>query len=203
VTRADVTKEEDVHRAASETVRAFGRVDYAANFAGISSSIGTTWDVPLAEWRKAIDVNQIGVWLCNEYQIEKMKKQEPVTMPYARPQQGSIVKCASVNSIQPVAMSSAYTASEHAVAGLSKTAALEARQFNIRVNVVSPGFPRSCWSQRGWRRSGVPVLSKTQLGEWTQSRGGWWIHGQLRVHRPRRTLQLRGSFVDKNFDSLL
>lgn len=56
------------------------------------------------------------------------------------PQLGSIVNCASVNSLQSMQGTVAYTASKHAVHGITKTAALEARKHNIRVNAVSPGF---------------------------------------------------------------
>ncbi|KIW80222.1 hypothetical protein Z517_06837 [Fonsecaea pedrosoi CBS 271.37] len=143
VIKADVTKEDHVRNAIAEAVRKFGRIDYAANFAGIGGAIGMTWDVAVEDWRKVIEVNQIGVWLCTKYQLEQMKKQEPLQMPDARPQRGSVVNCASVNSIQTVAMSSAYTASKHAVVGFTKTAALEARQYDIRVNAISPGFLRT------------------------------------------------------------
>lgn len=56
------------------------------------------------------------------------------------PQQGSIVNCASVNSLLSFAGTAAYTASKHACHGITKAAALEARAHNIRVNAVSPGF---------------------------------------------------------------
>ena len=56
------------------------------------------------------------------------------------PQLGAIVNCASVNSLQTMQGNVAYTASKHAVHGITKTAALEARKHNIRVNAVSPGF---------------------------------------------------------------
>ncbi|KAK3721929.1 hypothetical protein LTR37_002745 [Vermiconidia calcicola] len=107
---ADVTKEEDVERAVQETVETFGRIDYAANFAGIVGPLDMTWDMDIAQWRKVIEVNTIGLYICNKHELKQMLKQESIEVEQGRPpQQGSI-------------------------------AALEARSHNIRVNAVSPGF---------------------------------------------------------------
>ncbi|RVX67542.1 hypothetical protein B0A52_08895 [Exophiala mesophila] len=139
--RADVTKEADVERAVAEAVNEFGRIDYAANFAGIIGPLGNTWDISLHDWQRVIDVNAIGLWLCNKHLLRQMMKQESIEVEEHRPpQRGSIVNCASVNSIQAGAGTTGYSASKHAVMGITKAAALEARSHGIRVNAVSPGF---------------------------------------------------------------
>ncbi|KIY01975.1 uncharacterized protein Z520_02113 [Fonsecaea multimorphosa CBS 102226] len=139
--RADVTKEEDVERAVNEAVKEFGRIDYAANFAGIIGPLTETWDTDTDQWRRVIEVNTVGVWLCNKYELKQMMKQDSVEVEEGRPRQrGSIVNCASVNSIQAGAGTTGYSASKHAVMGITKAAALEARRHDIRINAVSPGF---------------------------------------------------------------
>ncbi|KIW63538.1 hypothetical protein PV04_08531 [Phialophora macrospora] len=139
--RADVTKEEDVERAVNEAVTEFGRIDYAANFAGIFGTLTPTWETDADAFRKVMEVNTTGVWLCTKHELKQMMKQDSVEVEEGRPpQRGSIVNCASVNSIQAGAGTAGYTAAKHAVAGLTKAAALEARGHDIRVNAVSPGF---------------------------------------------------------------
>jgi len=122
--RADVTKEDEVESAVDDAVREFGRIDYAANFAGI--------------------VGPIGVWLSMKHQLRQMLKQGSIAVEDGRTEQrGSIVNAASVNSIQAGAGTSGYSASKHAVVGMTKAVALEARAGCIRVNCVSPGFLRT------------------------------------------------------------
>lgn len=138
----DVTKEEDLERAVAETVKEFGRLDYAANFAGVIGPLSATWDTNLEDWRKVIEVNTFGVWLSMKVQLKQMLSQSSLSdlEPGRVEQRGSIVNCASVNSIQGGAGTTGYTASKHAVLGLTKAAALEARSQGVRVNCVSPGF---------------------------------------------------------------
>ncbi len=131
-----------MEKAVAKTVEEFGRIDYAANFAGIVGPLDITWDIDLDKWRTVIEVNQIGVWLCMKHELRQMMKQDSIDgIEEGRaPQKGSIVNCASVNSIQAGAGTTGYTASKHAVLGFTKAAALEARRHDIRVNCVSPGF---------------------------------------------------------------
>lgn len=141
---ADVTDEAQIERAVAEAVKAFGRIDYAANFAGISGPLTAVVDTDTAAWRKVIDVNCVGVWLSMKHELRQMIKQDSIDVEGGRvPQRGSIVNCASVNSIQAGAGSSGYTASKHAVLGMTKAGALEARSKDVRVNCVSPGFLRT------------------------------------------------------------
>jgi len=139
--RADVTKEAEVEKAVSEAVDKFGRIDYAANFAGITGQAGIISELDVDQWQQIMAVNSTGVVLSTKYELRQMKKQSSVDVESGRvPQSGSIVNCASVNSIQAHVGSSAYTASKHAVVGITKVASLEARPYNIRVNAISPGF---------------------------------------------------------------
>ncbi|KAH5003508.1 hypothetical protein HBI74_232050 [Parastagonospora nodorum] len=148
--QCDVTKEEDVIKAIEKTVQAFGRIDYAANFAGISG-INEPLESTLApNFEK-----------CVKHQIQQMSRQEPGNCsdhPFA--QRGAIVNCASVNSILAGMATGPYTASKHAVVGITKTAALEARKNNIRVNALSPGFIWTDMVARGLETKDDPRLKE-------------------------------------------
>jgi NAD(P)-dependent dehydrogenase (short-subunit alcohol dehydrogenase family) len=141
---ANVTSEPDMQRAVAEAVAKFGRIDYAANFAGIAGPMAATWDMDVEAWKGVMSVNAVGVFISQKHELAQMLKQEPLPFePNRAAQRGSIVNCASVNSIQAGAGTSGYTASKHAVAGMTKATALEARAVGVRVNAVSPGFIRT------------------------------------------------------------
>ena len=137
-----MTKEEDIERAVQEAVAKFGRIDYAANFAGVAGFMEPISELKLSDWQKTQDVNSTGVFLATKHEMRQMMKQDSIDgIEEGRVEQkGSIINCASINSLMSIGGSSAYTASKHAVVGITKTAALEGRAHNIRVNVVSPGF---------------------------------------------------------------
>lgn len=139
---ADVTKEEDVERAVKVAVQHFTRIDYGANFAGISGPLEPISDMSLSDWQKTQAVNSTGIFLATKHLLRQMLTQSPIegTEKGRQPQRGAIVNCASVNSLQTMPTTAAYTASKHACAGLTKTAALEGRAHGVRVNSVSPGF---------------------------------------------------------------
>jgi NAD(P)-dependent dehydrogenase (short-subunit alcohol dehydrogenase family) len=116
--QADVTKEEDIESAIAQTVSKFGRIDYAANFAGTGGQGGPVTDMKLDSFQSVMNVNTTGMFLCNKYQLRQMIQQSPIEVRTSH--RGSIVNCASVNSIQSVVGSVAYTASKHAVVGITK-----------------------------------------------------------------------------------
>ncbi|KAH9224852.1 hypothetical protein DL95DRAFT_400155 [Leptodontidium sp. 2 PMI_412] len=139
--QADVTKEEDVERAIAEAVREFGRIDYAANFADILGPMDHTSELPLEEFQKVMAVNCTGVYLCTKHELRQMMKQDSIEVEEGRVEQrDSIVNCASINSGIALPSTLPYTTAKHAVLGITRTAALEARSQGIRVNAVSPGF---------------------------------------------------------------
>ena len=142
--QADTTNEEHMEQAVAQTVEVFGRIDYAANFAGLNTSFDQIHDMDIKAFQFTMNVNCTGVLISMKYELQQMLKQNPLESGAGGfPQRGAIVNAASVNSSQTMAGTAAYTASKHAVAGITKTGALEGRQHGIRVNAVAPGFMRT------------------------------------------------------------
>lgn len=128
----DVTDAEAVRKAVEDTVARYGRIDYLFNNAGIAI-FGDTRDITLAQWKQVIDIDLWGVIHGIDAAYNIMVKQGF----------GHIVNTASTAGLLPIPVIISYTASKHAVVGLSLALRAEAKDLGVKVSVVCPGFVRT------------------------------------------------------------
>jgi NAD(P)-dependent dehydrogenase (short-subunit alcohol dehydrogenase family) len=125
----DVAREDDVQKLIDETVSEHGRLDYMFNNAGICV-VGEERDVSLDHWRSVLDVNLFGVIYGTRAAYSLMVKQGF----------GHIINTASLAGLIPATQEISYTASKHAVVGISNSLRLEGAELGVKVSVVCPGF---------------------------------------------------------------
>jgi NAD(P)-dependent dehydrogenase (short-subunit alcohol dehydrogenase family) len=126
---ADVRFEDQVEALIDETVAHFGRLDAAINNAGIDGRFGPISEQTADDFHAVFDANVLGTLLCMKHEMRVMRAQGF----------GSIVNLSSSMGVKGAPNASVYTGSKHAVEGITKSIALEAAPFGIRVNAVAPG----------------------------------------------------------------
>ncbi len=127
--RADVSDESEVEALVATAVERFGRLDCALNNAGISGAGGPLQQISLDDFRRTLDINLIGVFLCMKHEIAAMLESGG----------GAIVNTASGAGVIATPFLSPYAASKHAILGLTKTAAVENARSGVRINAILPG----------------------------------------------------------------
>jgi NAD(P)-dependent dehydrogenase (short-subunit alcohol dehydrogenase family) len=131
VVPADVTLENSVERLFERASKEFGRIDILFNNAGVFGTSAPLEDMSLEQWQLVIDTNLTGAFLCAREAFRVMKEQ--------RPQGGRIINNGSVSAQVPRPHAAAYTASKHAIAGLTKTISLEGRPYSIACGQIDIG----------------------------------------------------------------
>ena len=127
--RADVRHEDDVRTLVEATVARFGRLDVAVNNAGTEGTPGPVTEQTAESYAATFDTNVLGTVLSLKHEMRVMAAQG----------HGSIINLSSTMGHRAAPGASIYTASKHAVEGLTKAAALEGAAFGVRVNAVAPG----------------------------------------------------------------
>jgi 3-oxoacyl-[acyl-carrier protein] reductase len=125
----DVTSTQSVENSIEEIIKKFGRIDVLVNNAGITSD-NLILKMDIDEWKKVIDINLTGTFICSKYALKHMFKQKS----------GRIINMSSVIGIKGNAGQSNYSASKAGVIGLTKSMAKEFASRNINVNAIAPGY---------------------------------------------------------------
>lgn len=136
----DVSDPDSVRALFDATVKAFGRLDVVFNNAGVNAPGVPLEDLTVAQWRNVVDINLTGAFLCIQNAFRVMKAQTPMG--------GRIINNGSISAHAPRPNSIAYTATKHGVMGLTKTASLDGRKYDIAVGQIDIGNAATEMAQR-------------------------------------------------------
>ncbi|HVJ73821.1 MAG TPA: SDR family oxidoreductase [Casimicrobiaceae bacterium] len=131
VVPTDVTSPASVKALFDEAVRAWQRVDFLFNNAGVGAPPIPLEDLTVEQWKTVVDINLTGAFLCTQEAFRVMKAQSP--------RGGRIVNNGSISAHAPRPNSSPYTATKHAITGLTKSASLDGRRYDIACGQIDIG----------------------------------------------------------------
>jgi NAD(P)-dependent dehydrogenase (short-subunit alcohol dehydrogenase family) len=151
----DVRNPEEVRALFARTTQTFGRVDVLFNNAGVGSPPAPFEDLTLEQWKSVIDVNLTGMFLVAQEAFRVMRAQSP--------RGGRIINNGSLSAYTPRPSSAPYTASKHAITGLTKSIALDGRKYDIACSQIDIGNAATSLTERMER--GVPQASGGVLVE--------------------------------------
>src|SRR5262245_7944816 len=151
----DVTDPVSVRGLFDATISTFGRVDLLFNNAGTGAPAVPLEDLTIEQWRRVVDVNLTGAFLCTQEAFRRMKAQSP--------RGGRIINNGSISAHTPRVFSAPYTATKHAITGLTKSTALDGRAFDIACGQIDIGNAETPLTAR--MKEGVPQASGSVAAE--------------------------------------
>jgi NAD(P)-dependent dehydrogenase (short-subunit alcohol dehydrogenase family) len=164
VVPTDINVPASVRDLFAKTIKMFGRLDLLFNNAGVSAPVKPFEDLTLEEWRRVIDTNLTGAFLCSQEAFKIMKHQDPAG--------GRIINNGSISAHVPRPLSAPYTASKHAITGLTKSLSLDGRDFNISCGQIDIGNANSAMTQKiqegalqpDGKRKNEPAINVADVG---------------------------------------
>jgi NAD(P)-dependent dehydrogenase (short-subunit alcohol dehydrogenase family) len=144
---SDVSDRASILELFAKVRSSFGRLDVLFNNAGIGAPPVPLEDLPFETWKKVVDTNLTGMFLCTQEAIKIMKSQSP--------RGGRIVNNGSISAHAPRPYSVAYTSTKHAVTGLTKSTSLDCRQYDIACGQVDIGNAATPMTERMVQGEGV------------------------------------------------
>jgi NAD(P)-dependent dehydrogenase (short-subunit alcohol dehydrogenase family) len=155
VVPTDVTDPDSVRALFARTKEAFGRLDLLFNNAGISAPGKPLEDLTVDEWKRVVDTNLTGAFLCTQHAFALMKSQDPPG--------GRIINNGSISAHVPRPNSAPYTATKHAITGLTKSTSLDGRKYDIACGQIDIGNAATEMSAR--MATGVPQANGAVVAE--------------------------------------
>ncbi len=153
---ADVADAVQVERMYAQLDQALGGVDILVNNAGIDGPSARGWQADPAQWRRVLEVNLVGAFLCAREALRRMIAQKS----------GVVLNLTSVHEVIPWSGYSAYTASKAGLGMLTRTLAQEAGPFGVRVLALGPGAVRTSINESVWKDPGLyaDLMEKIPMG---------------------------------------
>ena len=155
VVSTDVTDPDSVRNLFARTKERFGRLDLLFNNAGTGAPGVPLEDLPFDKWKTVVDTNLTGSFLCTQEAIRIMKSQEPGG--------GRIINNGSISAHAPRPNSAPYTATKHAITGLTKSTALDGRKYDIACGQIDIGNAET--EMTGRMKKGVPQADGSTMVE--------------------------------------
>jgi NAD(P)-dependent dehydrogenase (short-subunit alcohol dehydrogenase family) len=155
VVPTDIRKPEQVRALFAKAKDAFGRLDLLFNNAGAGTPAIPMEDLPFEQWTAVVDVNLTGAFVCAQEAIKIMKAQDP--------RGGRIINNGSISAHVPRPNSAAYTATKHAITGLTKCISLDGRKYDIACSQIDIGNAATEMTER--MAAGIPQANGTVMVE--------------------------------------
>jgi NAD(P)-dependent dehydrogenase (short-subunit alcohol dehydrogenase family) len=158
VVPADVSDPAAVKALFAKTKEAFGRLDVLFNNAGIGAPAVTPDELPYEKWKAAVDINLNGAFLCTQEAFRMMRHQTP--------RGGRIINNGSLAAHAPRPLSIAYTATKHAITGLTKSTALDGRPFDIacgQIDIGNAATPMTAHTPTGALQANGTMMPEKQM----------------------------------------